>query len=92
MILMPRYLSSFIYLTRICTLKETNNLFKQLYSNQMKKRWKFSYRIMDKLSPNVKTAVKQLLEPDTTKRLQIHELLNGDWIAMDARLRRLCLL
>lgn len=58
-----------------------------LYNNQLKRKWKFSYRIVDRISSHVKTMVKRLMEPDPKKRLTIDEVVYGEWIRMDSRLR-----
>lgn len=55
----------------------------------MKRKWKFGYRIVDKLSEQVKSLVGKMLEPDAKKRLSVEEVISSEWIAMDLRLRSL---
>lgn len=53
----------------------------------MRKRWKFGYRIVDKLSNEVKTMVNKLLEPDVKRRLRIDDVVSHPWFAMDSKLK-----
>lgn len=60
---------------------------KALHENQVKKRWKFRARVIDILSIEVKNLIQGLLEPEFGKRLKVEQVVNSDWIAMDARLK-----
>lgn len=53
----------------------------------MRKRWKFGYRVIDKLSNEVKSMVNKLLEPDVRRRLRIDDVVNHPWFQMDSKLR-----
>lgn len=46
-------------------------------------------QVVEKLSLQVKNTTFALLEPDSAKRLKVEELINGEWFAMDQRLKQL---
>ncbi|KAI4462600.1 serine/threonine kinase [Holotrichia oblita] len=62
---------------------------KRLYEQQTNKRWRFRAKVIDLLSEQVKKLTTHLLEPDINKRWKVEQVLNSDWIAMDARLLEL---
>ncbi|XP_045459688.1 testis-specific serine/threonine-protein kinase 1-like [Melitaea cinxia] len=59
---------------------------KQLYQAQINKNWRFRSRYVDSLSDNCKRLINQMLEPNYRNRIKIDNILNSEWIAMDARL------
>uniref|UniRef100_A0A182P7N3 Protein kinase domain-containing protein n=1 Tax=Anopheles epiroticus TaxID=199890 RepID=A0A182P7N3_9DIPT len=62
---------------------------RQVYEQQMTRAWKFRSRVNDTLSPEVKTLVRNLLEPNPLIRWTIEEVLVCDWLIQDRRLRSL---
>ncbi|XP_053674640.1 testis-specific serine/threonine-protein kinase 3-like [Anopheles nili] len=62
---------------------------RQVYDQQMARAWKFRSRVNDILSPDVKTLVRSLLEPNPLIRWTIEEVLVCDWLIQDRRLRSL---
>uniref|UniRef100_A0A182W861 Protein kinase domain-containing protein n=1 Tax=Anopheles minimus TaxID=112268 RepID=A0A182W861_9DIPT len=62
---------------------------RQVYEQQMARAWKFRSRVNDVLSPEVKTLVRSLLEPNPLIRWTIEEVLVCDWLIQDRRLRSL---
>ncbi|RWS07433.1 testis-specific serine/threonine-protein kinase 3-like protein [Dinothrombium tinctorium] len=46
---------------------------------QLGRKWSFSSKVVDKLSPEVKDMISQLLEPDLTKRPTMTKVLNHQW-------------
>uniref|UniRef100_A0A182QC22 Protein kinase domain-containing protein n=1 Tax=Anopheles farauti TaxID=69004 RepID=A0A182QC22_9DIPT len=62
---------------------------RQVYELQMTRSWKFRTRVNGILSPEVKTLVRSLLEPNPLIRWTIEEVLVCDWLMQDRRLRSL---
>lgn len=59
---------------------------KQLHSAQLARNWKFRSRYVDTLSENCKRLVTCMLEPNLANRLNIDQVINSEWVAMDSRL------
>lgn len=74
----------YIMLNKAMPFDDSN--IKRLYEQQTNKRWKFRAKVIDVLSDQVKKLTTCLLEPDVSKRWRVEQILNSDWIAMDARL------
>uniref|UniRef100_A0A336MBU8 CSON014815 protein n=1 Tax=Culicoides sonorensis TaxID=179676 RepID=A0A336MBU8_CULSO len=62
---------------------------KSLYNNQIKRKWRFRTKVVDKLSHECKSLVKKMLEPNTSDRISLEKILNSSWICMDLRLKTL---
>ncbi|XP_053659767.1 testis-specific serine/threonine-protein kinase 3-like [Anopheles marshallii] len=62
---------------------------RQVYEQQLTRAWKFRSRVNDALSPEVKTLVRSLLEPNPMIRWTIEKVLVCDWLIQDRRLRSL---
>ncbi|KFB38264.1 AGAP010341-PA-like protein [Anopheles sinensis] len=62
---------------------------RQVYEQQMMRAWKFRTRVNDILSPEVKTMIRSLLEPNPVIRWTVEEVLVCDWLIQDRRLRSL---
>uniref|UniRef100_A0A182JWU1 Protein kinase domain-containing protein n=1 Tax=Anopheles christyi TaxID=43041 RepID=A0A182JWU1_9DIPT len=62
---------------------------RQVYEQQMARAWKFRSRVNETLSPEVKTLVRSLLEPNPLIRWTVEEVLVCDWLIQDRRLRSL---
>lgn len=60
---------------------------KSLYNNQIKKKWRFRTKVVDKLTFECKSLVKQMLEPVAAKRIEVEGVIHSDWIYMDDRLK-----
>lgn len=58
-----------------------------MYNNQIKKRWRFRSRVVNKLSYECKNIIKYMLEPDVYERWSVEQVIQSDWIEMDMRLR-----
>ncbi|XP_018332598.1 testis-specific serine/threonine-protein kinase 1 [Agrilus planipennis] len=63
-----------------------DNNIKRLYEQQISRRWRFRAKVADSLSEQVKKLTANLLEPDTTKRFVVNQILTSDWLGMDPRL------
>lgn len=59
---------------------------KSLYNNQMKRKWRFRSKVVDKLSFECKDVVKRMLEPIAADRIEIGEIIHSNWVRMDVRL------
>uniref|UniRef100_A0A182MCU2 Protein kinase domain-containing protein n=1 Tax=Anopheles culicifacies TaxID=139723 RepID=A0A182MCU2_9DIPT len=53
---------------------------RQVYEQQMARAWKFRTRVNDALSPEVKTLVRSLLEPNPLIRWTIEEVLKQEYL------------
>ncbi|XP_050097505.1 testis-specific serine/threonine-protein kinase 3-like [Anopheles aquasalis] len=62
---------------------------RQVYQQQMARDWKFRSRVSNTLSPEVKSLIRNLLEPNPLVRWTIEEVLVCDWLVQDRRLRSL---
>ncbi|XP_058065634.1 testis-specific serine/threonine-protein kinase 3-like [Anopheles bellator] len=62
---------------------------RKVYQEQMARAWKFRSRVRNTLSPEVKSLVRNLLEPNALVRWTIDEVLVCDWLVQDPRLRSL---
>uniref|UniRef100_A0AAG5D1G0 Protein kinase domain-containing protein n=1 Tax=Anopheles atroparvus TaxID=41427 RepID=A0AAG5D1G0_ANOAO len=62
---------------------------RQVYEQQMMRAWKFRSQVNGILSPEVKTLIRSLLEPNPLLRWTIEEVLVCDWLVQDRRLRSL---
>lgn len=67
----------------LCLIVSAPMPAQQLYESQMRRRWKFSHRVVDHLSPEIKAMVRRLLEPTVKKRLRIDDVIEHQWFAMD---------
>ncbi|KAK6635568.1 hypothetical protein RUM43_007534 [Polyplax serrata] len=74
----------YIMLNKAMPFDDTN--IKRLYEQQTNKKWKFRAKVENALTEQAKKLVTLMLEPDVTKRLNMYQILNSDWIAMDPRL------
>ncbi|KAG5321302.1 TSSK1 kinase, partial [Pseudoatta argentina] len=74
----------YIMLNKSMPFDEDN--LKRLYELQVARKWKFRSKIIDSLTDRVKKLVGNLLEPDTSKRWPLDQIIQSDWIAMDPRL------
>ncbi|CAH1118877.1 unnamed protein product [Phaedon cochleariae] len=59
---------------------------KNLVDQQLNKKWKFRAKVVDYLSPEIKTLTEHLLEPDPLKRWLTDQAIDSDWIRLDPRL------
>lgn len=55
-----------------------------LYQNQIKRNWKFTNKKIDSVSHGCREMINNLMEPSTSKRWTIENVLQSDWL-------RLCL-
>ncbi|RZF45104.1 hypothetical protein LSTR_LSTR013984 [Laodelphax striatellus] len=62
---------------------------KKMYERQMNKRVRFRTKVVDKLTTQAKVTTFAMLEPMTSKRMTVDELIGGEWVAMDPKLRQL---
>lgn len=60
---------------------------KALYNNQIKRKWRFRSKVVDKLSRECKALVKKMLEPDVVSRIQVEDVIHSTWIHVDVRLK-----
>ncbi|XP_044255387.1 testis-specific serine/threonine-protein kinase 1-like [Tribolium madens] len=77
----------YIMLNKAMPFDDTN--IKRLHEQQMNRQWKFRSKVVDVISSEVKRLMSHLLEPDTSKRWKIEQILASDWFAMDPRLAQL---
>lgn len=75
----------FTMLNKANPFNEKNH--RTLHSLQVNKKWKFRSQVANKISPEAKDLVSNLLEPVATKRFSIDEVINSSWIAMDPKLK-----
>ncbi|CAH1113492.1 unnamed protein product [Psylliodes chrysocephalus] len=66
-----------------------NKNVKELIGQQMNKSWKWRSKFVDILSEQVKSVVRQLLEPNSQLRMNIGEVMDSEWMKMDPRLREM---
>ncbi|XP_063702808.1 testis-specific serine/threonine-protein kinase 1-like [Culicoides brevitarsis] len=62
---------------------------KSLYNHQIKRKWRFRTKVVDKLSHEVKSLIKKMLEPTIEERIKLDEVIASKWIQMDDRLKSL---
>ncbi|EEB14914.1 cAMP-dependent protein kinase catalytic subunit, putative [Pediculus humanus corporis] len=72
----------FIMLNASMPFDDSN--LRKLLRDQTSKNWTFRTKVRESVSPLAKTLVKQILEPDLTKRLRLENLVNHEWV----RIRR----
>ncbi|KAF5297339.1 hypothetical protein FQA39_LY12178 [Lamprigera yunnana] len=77
----------YIMLNKAMPFDDTN--IKKLYEQQSNKRWHFRPKVVDLVSEQLKKLTAHLLEPDTSKRWKVEQVLSSDWLAMDPRLMKL---
>ncbi|KAK6635270.1 hypothetical protein RUM43_007849 [Polyplax serrata] len=68
----------FIMLNASMPFDDSN--LRKLLRDQTSKNWMFRARVRDSVSPLAKTLVRQILEPDLTKRLRLDSLVNHEWV------------
>lgn len=68
----------FIMLNASMPFDDSN--LRKLLRDQTSKNWMFRARVRDTVSPLAKTLVRQILEPDLTKRLRLDSLINHEWV------------
>ena len=77
----------YIMLNKAMPFDDTN--IKRLHEQQTNKQWKFRSKVVDNLSSEVKKLMGHLLEPDTSKRWKVEQVLGSEWFGMDPRLAQL---
>ncbi|XP_049779422.1 testis-specific serine/threonine-protein kinase 1-like [Schistocerca cancellata] len=77
----------FVMLNKAMPFDDTN--VKRLQEQQMARRWKFRSKVVNILSDQVKRLTTSMLEPETSRRVNIQQVLNADFFAMEPRLMQL---
>lgn len=77
----------YIMLNKAMPFDDAN--IKRLHEQQVNRQWKFRSKVVDTLSSEIKKLINHLLEPDSTKRWKVDQILASDWFAMDPRLTQL---
>ncbi|CAK1551957.1 unnamed protein product [Leptosia nina] len=74
----------YVMLNRAMPFEEKH--IKQLYQAQINRNWRFRSRYNETLSEHCKRLVHLMLDPNCKNRIKVDSIINGEWIAMDARL------